>query len=84
MSKHESGSSQHDLQNDESKGSIVTVQAGARITRTPADAERLRRLASRPDSEIDFSDIPPLTAEEYEAAKRSIEERSSKKLQKAS
>ncbi|AFL90131.1 hypothetical protein Terro_3923 [Terriglobus roseus DSM 18391] len=62
----------------------MTVQAGARITRTPADAERLRRLASRPDSEIDFSDIPPLTAEEYEAAKRSIEERSSKKLQKAS
>jgi hypothetical protein len=84
MSKHESESSQHELQNEKSEGSIVTVPAGTPIFRSAEDLERLRRLAARPDSEIDFSDIPRLTPEEYEAAKRSITEQRSKKLQKAS
>ena len=84
MNTHESGSSQRELRNDESESSIVTVQAGTRVSRSLEDLERLRRLAARPDSEIDFSDIPRLTTEEYEAAKRSIEERRSNKLQKAS
>ena len=32
----------------------------ADIRRTPADKKRLAELAARPDSEIDYSDIPPL------------------------
>jgi uncharacterized protein (DUF4415 family) len=32
---------------------------------TEARAARLRALAARPDSEIDFSDIPELTAERW-------------------
>lgn len=32
----------------------------ADIRRTPADRKRLAELAARPDSEIDYSDIPPL------------------------
>jgi uncharacterized protein (DUF4415 family) len=32
----------------------------ADIRRTPADKKRLAEIAARPDSEIDYSDIPPL------------------------
>ena len=46
--------------------------------------ERLRRLAESSDDEIDFSDIPRLTPEEYEQAKRMIEARRTQQLQKAS
>jgi uncharacterized protein (DUF4415 family) len=32
----------------------------AEVRRTPADKKRLAAVAARPDSEIDYSDIPPL------------------------
>jgi uncharacterized protein (DUF4415 family) len=37
---------------------------------TDADRARLRALAARPDSEIDFSDIPEMTDEEWKSAER--------------
>jgi uncharacterized protein (DUF4415 family) len=37
---------------------------------TPARKRRLARLASRPDSEIDFSDIPPLKESFWKNAAR--------------
>jgi uncharacterized protein (DUF4415 family) len=37
---------------------------------TEEDRARLRRLAARPDSEIDTSDIPELTKEEWKHAVR--------------
>jgi uncharacterized protein (DUF4415 family) len=37
---------------------------------TEAEQIRLRALAERPDSEIDFSDIPPTTDEEWKNAVR--------------
>jgi uncharacterized protein (DUF4415 family) len=35
-----------------------------------ADRKRLRELAARPDSEIDFSDIPEVTDEQWKNAER--------------
>ena len=84
MKKHEYESSQHVSLNVGSESSIVTVRAGTPVRRTPEDLDRLRRLASRPDSEIDFSDIPRLTQEEYAEAKRMIAQRRSASLPKAS
>jgi hypothetical protein len=75
-------SSLHDEPNPGSGGSIARVPAGSPIHRTPEDMVRLRALARRPGEEIDFSDIPRLTRDEYEEALRMIEQR--KKLQKAS
>jgi len=37
---------------------------------TEAEVQRLKKLAARPDSEIDYSDIPQLTEEQWESAKR--------------
>ncbi len=37
---------------------------------TEADIASLKALAARPDSEIDFSDIPELTDEEWKKAER--------------
>jgi uncharacterized protein (DUF4415 family) len=37
---------------------------------TEADRENLRALAARPDSEIDFSDIPEMTDEQWKNAER--------------
>jgi uncharacterized protein (DUF4415 family) len=37
---------------------------------TEADRARLRALAARPDSEIDLSDIPELTDEQWKNAER--------------
>jgi uncharacterized protein (DUF4415 family) len=37
---------------------------------TEADKAHLKRLAARPDSEIDYSDIPPLTEEFWQNAVR--------------
>lgn len=37
---------------------------------TPTDLERLAKLADLPDSEIDLSDIPELTAEDWKNAVR--------------
>ncbi len=37
---------------------------------TEAQRANLRALAARPDSEIDFSDIPELTDEQWKAAER--------------
>ena len=68
--------------NDES--SIISVPAGTPICRTPEDIDRLRWLASRPDSEIDFSDIPRLSPEEHEASRRKILEVRVERLKQAS
>jgi uncharacterized protein (DUF4415 family) len=37
---------------------------------TAADKSRLKKLAARPESEIDYSDIPPLTEEFWKNAVR--------------
>jgi len=37
---------------------------------TEADRVRLRALAARPDSEIDFSDMPEMTDEQWKNAER--------------
>ena len=37
---------------------------------TKADRARLKALAARPDSEIDTSDIPEMTDEQWKNAKR--------------
>jgi hypothetical protein len=37
---------------------------------TEAEVERLKELAARPDSGIDYSDIPQLTDEQWKNAKR--------------
>jgi hypothetical protein len=37
---------------------------------TAEDIERMKRLAERPDSEIDTSDIPVLTEEQWKNAPR--------------
>jgi uncharacterized protein (DUF4415 family) len=37
---------------------------------TDEDRANLRRLSARPDSEIDFSDIPELTEEQWKNAER--------------
>ena len=84
MTKSQSASSPHASQNEEKPGSIVRVPAGSPILRTPEDLERLRKLAERPDSEIDFSDIPRLTDEEKELAVKMVAEQRARRLQKAS
>ncbi len=84
MNKHVFESSQRDSQNQMSESSTVSVPEGTSVLRAPEDLARLRWLASRPDSVIDFSDIPRLTPEEYESAKRYIAERRMAKLRKAS
>jgi uncharacterized protein (DUF4415 family) len=45
-------------------------KTSADATMTTARKRRLSELASRPDSEIDFSDIPPLTAKFWKNAIR--------------
>ena len=42
----------------------------AECTLTPASKRKLSKLAERPDSEIDFSDIPPLTESFWKNAVR--------------
>lgn len=83
MNKHTSESSPQGEPNEANESSIVVMQAGS-YTLTDADREHLRWLASRPDSEIDFSDIPRLTQEEFQEAKRINAERRLAKLKKAS
>jgi hypothetical protein len=39
---------------------------------TEEDLARMRELANRPDSEIDTSDIPGLTDEDWKNAKRGL------------
>ena len=82
MNKHTSESSPHDKPSGTSESSIVVAQVGS-YKLTQADREQLQRLAARPDSEIDFSDIPRFTAEELAEAERLNRERKLK-LKKAS
>ncbi len=51
---------------------LVRVKAGDIFNKPPTNRQRdaLRRLAARPDSEIDYSDIPPLTEEQLASAFR--------------
>ncbi len=39
---------------------------------TEAQEANLRALAARPESEIDYSDIPPLTEEQFKQARRGV------------
>lgn len=39
---------------------------------TEAQEANLRALAARPESEIDYSDIPPLTEEQFNQARRGV------------
>ena len=57
------------------KGNIMSVKmighkANGLPPRTDADRARLAALAARPDSEIDLSDIPELTEENWTNAVR--------------
>jgi uncharacterized protein (DUF4415 family) len=57
------------------KGNIMSVEMvsyelGELPPRTDADRVRLAALAARPDSEIDLSDIPELTDEDWKNAVR--------------
>ncbi len=57
------------------KGNIMSVKmvsykADDLPPRTDADRARLAALAARPDSEIDLSDIPELTEEDWKNAVR--------------
>jgi hypothetical protein len=62
---------------------MVRMQAGS-YTLTEDDRRRLEALSQRPDSEIDFSDIPRLTDKEKEQAIRMVAEQRARRLQKAS
>ena len=83
MNNRTSESSPHDKPSGTNESSIVVVQAGS-YKLTQADREQLQRLALRPDSEIDFSDIPRFTPDELAEAGRMNEERHTAKLKKAS
>lgn len=83
MSRSEHESSQHGKLSDGSENSMIHVHVGS-YQLTAADREQLQRLADRPDREIDFSDIPRLTPEEFEEAKRLVAAQRSAKLKKAS
>ena len=39
---------------------------------TKAQQANLRALAAHPESEIDYSDIPPFTEEQFEQARRGV------------
>ncbi len=47
---------------------------------TDAQVESLKALAARPDSEIDYSDIPPLTEEQLKNPRRGLFHRPAKRL----
>jgi uncharacterized protein (DUF4415 family) len=49
---------------------MVSYKLGDLPPRTDADRARLAALAARPDSEIDLSDIPELTEEDWKNAVR--------------
>jgi uncharacterized protein (DUF4415 family) len=49
---------------------MVSYNAGELPPRTDADRARLAAVATRPDSEIDLSDIPELTPDELRNAVR--------------
>jgi uncharacterized protein (DUF4415 family) len=52
------------------KPKIVSYTRETLPPRTPEDDARLKALFERPDSEIDFSDIPEWTAEDFKNAVR--------------
>ena len=52
------------------KEKIVSVKLADLPPLTTADHARLAKLAARPDSEIDLSDIPELSNEEWKTAVR--------------
>ncbi len=39
---------------------------------TEAQEAHLKALATRPESEMDYSDIPPLTEEQFKQARRGV------------
>ena len=50
--------------------SRIIRKTAAECRLTPEDKQRLKELAERPDSEIDFSDIPELTEKFWQNAVR--------------
>lgn len=52
------------------KTKMVSYTLDTLPPRTEADHARLKALAARPDSEIDFSDIPEITDEQFKNAVR--------------
>jgi hypothetical protein len=50
--------------------SRIIRKTAAECRLTPEDKRRLKELAERPDSEIDFSDIPELTEKFWQNAVR--------------
>ncbi|MGP8259488.1 MAG: BrnA antitoxin family protein [Acidobacteriaceae bacterium] len=50
--------------------SRIIRKTAAECRLTPVDKQRLKELSERPDSEIDFSDIPELTEEFWKNAVR--------------
>ena len=52
------------------KSNMVRYSLDDLPPRTDADRARLKALAARPDSEIDLSDIPEWTAEDFKNAVR--------------
>lgn len=52
------------------KEKIVRYDASSLPRLTDQDLAELRKLAERPDSEIDFSDIPEITHKQWEAERR--------------
>jgi len=53
------------------KTKIVSYSLDTLPALTKADRARLKALAARPDSEIDTSDIPEMTDEQWKHARRS-------------
>jgi uncharacterized protein (DUF4415 family) len=49
---------------------MVSYERGSLPPRTDADRARFAALAARPDSEVDLSDIPEMTDEDWKSAVR--------------
>jgi uncharacterized protein (DUF4415 family) len=60
----------HDVKGNIMSVKMVSYKLGELPPRTDADRTRLAALAARPDSEIDLSDIPELTEEDWKNAVR--------------
>jgi uncharacterized protein (DUF4415 family) len=52
------------------KKKMVSIKLAGLPALTKADQDRLAKLAARPDSEIDLSEIPELTEDEWKTAVR--------------
>ena len=60
----------HDMKGNIMSVKMVSYKLGELPPRTEADRARIAALVARPDSEIDLSDIPELTEEDWKNAVR--------------